>query len=113
MTWAGFAVTVARDGCVELYRNAECAVFQYAAQKGSEDVVAKLATFEGTLTATASSSVSRSRRSLPPPSRSRAADARAPLARGECTRIPASPIGHGAIYDRLRTVLLEDHTTTL
>ena len=43
----------AHDGYVELYRNAECAVFQYAAQKGSDDVVAKLAPFRGTLTADA------------------------------------------------------------
>jgi transposase len=44
---------VAHDGYVELYRNAECAVFQYAADKGSEDVVAKLGPFRGTLTADA------------------------------------------------------------
>jgi transposase len=43
----------AHDGYVELYRNEECAVFQYAAHKGSEDVVAKLAPFRGTLTADA------------------------------------------------------------
>ena len=43
----------AHDGYVELYRNTECAVFQYAAHKGSEDVVAKLAAFRGTLTADA------------------------------------------------------------
>ncbi len=43
----------AHDGYVELYRNADCAVFQYAAHKGSEDVVAKLAPFRGTLTADA------------------------------------------------------------
>ncbi|HVK83804.1 MAG TPA: IS66 family transposase [Kofleriaceae bacterium] len=43
----------AHDGYVELYRNAECAVFQYAAHKGSDDVVAKLAPFRGTLTADA------------------------------------------------------------
>jgi transposase len=43
----------AYDGYVELYRNAECAVFQYAAQKGSDDVVAKLQRFRGTLTADA------------------------------------------------------------
>lgn len=43
----------AHDGYVELYRNAEFAVFQYAAHKGSGDVVAKLATFLGTLTADA------------------------------------------------------------
>jgi hypothetical protein len=43
----------AHDGYIELYRNAECAVFQYAAHKGSDDVVAKLARFRGTLTADA------------------------------------------------------------
>lgn len=43
----------AHDGYVELYRNDEYAVFQYAAHKGSEDVVAKLAPFRGTLTADA------------------------------------------------------------
>lgn len=43
----------AHDGYVELYRNQECAVFQYAAHKGSDDVVAKLAPFRGTLTADA------------------------------------------------------------
>jgi hypothetical protein len=43
----------AYDGYVELYRNAECAVFQYEAQKGSDDVVAKLQPFRGTLTADA------------------------------------------------------------
>jgi transposase len=43
----------AHDGYVELYRSAECAVFQYAAHKGSDDVVAKLASFRGTLTADA------------------------------------------------------------
>ena len=43
----------AHDGYVELYRNAECAVFQYAAHKGSEDVAEKLAPFRGTLTADA------------------------------------------------------------
>ncbi|MCA9615001.1 MAG: IS66 family transposase, partial [Myxococcales bacterium] len=43
----------AHDGYVELYRNADCAVFQYAAHKGSDDVVAKLAPFRGTLTADA------------------------------------------------------------
>lgn len=43
----------AHDGYVELYRNADCAVFQYAAQKGSDDVVAKLQPFRGTLTADA------------------------------------------------------------
>lgn len=44
---------VAHDGYVELYRNSECAVFQYAAHKGSDDVVAKLSPFQGTLTADA------------------------------------------------------------
>jgi transposase len=43
----------AHDGYVELYRNDEYAVFQYAAHKGGEDVVAKLAPFRGTLTADA------------------------------------------------------------
>jgi hypothetical protein len=43
----------AHDGYIELYRNAECAVFQYAAHKGSDDVVAKLQPFRGTLTADA------------------------------------------------------------
>ncbi|APR77965.1 Transposase [Minicystis rosea] len=43
----------AHDGDVELYRNTECAVFPYAAQKGSDDVVAKLQPFCGTLTADA------------------------------------------------------------
>jgi transposase len=43
----------AHDGYIELYRNRECAVFQYAADKGSDDVVAKLRTFRGKLTADA------------------------------------------------------------
>src|SRR5690606_3382208 len=43
----------AHNGYVELYRNAECAVFQYAADKSSQDVVAKLHPFRGTLTADA------------------------------------------------------------
>ena len=43
----------AHDGYVELYRNAECAVFQYEATKASVDVVSKLAPFHGTLTADA------------------------------------------------------------
>lgn len=43
----------AHNGYIELYRNAEHAVFQYAADKGSEDVVAKLQRFRGTLTADA------------------------------------------------------------
>jgi transposase len=41
----------AHDGYVELYRNADCAVFQYAAHKGGEDLVDKLTSFRGTLTA--------------------------------------------------------------
>lgn len=43
----------AHNGYIELYRNDECAVFQYAADKGSGDVVAKLRKFRGTLTADA------------------------------------------------------------
>jgi transposase len=43
----------AHDGYLELYRNAACAVFQYEATKASEEVVAKLAPFRGTLTADA------------------------------------------------------------
>jgi hypothetical protein len=43
----------AHDGYLELYRNTECAVFQYAAHKGADEVVAKLAPFRGTLTADA------------------------------------------------------------
>lgn len=43
----------AHDGYIELYRNAQCAVFQYAADKGSDDVVVKLKPFRGTLTADA------------------------------------------------------------
>jgi transposase len=43
----------AHDGYIELYRNTECALFQYAAHKGSDEVVAKLAPFTGTLTADA------------------------------------------------------------
>ena len=46
-------LSAAHDGYIELYRNAECAVFQYAAHKGSDDVVAKLRPFRGTLTADA------------------------------------------------------------
>ena len=44
---------VAHDGYVELYRNRECAVFQYEADKRSESVVAKLRPFRGKLTADA------------------------------------------------------------
>jgi hypothetical protein len=43
----------AHDGYIELYRDIECAVFQYAAHKGADEVVAKLAPFRGTLTADA------------------------------------------------------------
>ena len=43
----------AHDGYIEIYRNNECAVFQYAPHKGGEDVVAKLSRFRGTLTADA------------------------------------------------------------
>jgi transposase len=43
----------AHDGYLELYRDDACAVFQYTATKASADVVAKLATFRGTLTADA------------------------------------------------------------
>jgi hypothetical protein len=44
---------VAHNGYIELYRNRECAVFQYAADKGSDEVVGKLRPFRGTLTADA------------------------------------------------------------
>jgi hypothetical protein len=43
----------AHDGYLELYRDNTCAVFQYEATKASADVVAKLASFTGTLTADA------------------------------------------------------------
>lgn len=43
----------AHDGYVELIRNDELAVFQYAATKDGDDIVAKLRKFEGTLTADA------------------------------------------------------------
>jgi len=43
----------AHNGYIELYRNTECAVFQYAADKAGDDVVAKLKTFRGTITADA------------------------------------------------------------
>ena len=46
-------LSAAHDGYVELYRNVECAVFQYEAHKGGEEVAAKLAPFVGTLTADA------------------------------------------------------------
>jgi hypothetical protein len=43
----------AHNGYIELYRNTECAVFQYAPDKASEGVVSKLKTFNGTITADA------------------------------------------------------------
>ena len=43
----------AHDGYLELYRNQDCAVFQYEADKASDHVVAKLQPFRGTLTADA------------------------------------------------------------
>jgi len=43
----------AHNGYIELYRNAEAAVFQYEADKSSDAVVAKLRPFHGTLTADA------------------------------------------------------------
>ena len=43
----------AHNGYIELYRNRELAVFQYAADKNGDDVVAKLRSFRGTLTADA------------------------------------------------------------
>jgi transposase len=43
----------AHDGYLELYRDDTCAVFQYEATKASAEVVAKLASFRGTLTADA------------------------------------------------------------
>jgi len=43
----------AHNGYVELYRNDEVAVFQYAADKNGDDVAAKLQPFRGTLTADA------------------------------------------------------------
>ena len=44
---------LAHNGYIELYRNAELAVFQYEPDKGSDAVVAKLRPFSGTLTADA------------------------------------------------------------
>lgn len=44
---------VAHNGYIEIYRNRECAVFQYAADKTSDDVVTKLRPFRGTITADA------------------------------------------------------------
>lgn len=43
----------AHNGYIELYRNDELAVFQYAADKNGDDVVDKLRPFHGTLTADA------------------------------------------------------------
>jgi transposase len=43
----------AHNGYIELYRNRECAVFQYAADKTGEEVEAKLRLFRGTITADA------------------------------------------------------------
>jgi transposase len=43
----------AHNGYIEIYRNDECAVFQYAAHKGSDDVLARLKPFRGTITADA------------------------------------------------------------
>jgi hypothetical protein len=43
----------AHDGYLELYRNLSCAVFQYAATKASDELLGKLAPFNGTLTADA------------------------------------------------------------
>jgi transposase len=43
----------AHNGYIELYRNDTTAVFQYAADKNGDDVVAKLRSFSGTLTADA------------------------------------------------------------
>lgn len=43
----------AHDGYIELYRNLTCAVFQYEANKASNQLVAKLQPFCGTLTADA------------------------------------------------------------
>jgi transposase len=43
----------AHDGYIELYRNRECAVFQYEADKAGEHVASKLKPFRGTLTADA------------------------------------------------------------
>jgi transposase len=43
----------AHNGYIELYRDRECSVFQYEADKSSDAVVSKLSTFRGTLTADA------------------------------------------------------------
>ncbi|MDX2053254.1 MAG: IS66 family transposase [Polyangiaceae bacterium] len=44
---------VAHNGYIELYRNSDCAVFQYEADKSGEVVLSKLQAFRGTLTADA------------------------------------------------------------
>jgi hypothetical protein len=44
---------VAHKGYIEIYRNDECAVFQYDADKATDDVVSKLKSFRGRLTADA------------------------------------------------------------
>ncbi len=46
-------LSAAHDGYIELYRNRDCAVFQYEADKASEHVTSKLSSFRGTLTADA------------------------------------------------------------
>jgi transposase len=46
-------LAAAHDGYVELYRNDECAVFQYSPDKSGDGVEAKLARFLGVLTADA------------------------------------------------------------
>jgi transposase len=46
-------LSAAHDGYVELYRNDECAVFQYTPDKSGDGVEAKLARFLGVLTADA------------------------------------------------------------
>jgi transposase len=46
-------LAAAHNGYLELYRNRECAVFQYEPDKASEKVTAKLKRFRGTLTADA------------------------------------------------------------
>lgn len=43
----------AHNGYIELYRNRDCAVFQYEADKASEHLASKLQRFRGTLTADA------------------------------------------------------------
>ncbi len=48
-------LSAAHNGYIEVYRNRECAVFQYEADKTSEPVIAKLKAFSSTLTADAES----------------------------------------------------------